>query len=179
MQRCSPWRWVKKPWHNNEELTEKRGWGHADLDAGAKAVNGNEALPNRSFRFLALEVVDWAGPIVEIRFLKTIESETDVVAAVAEASSFMRESVLPRADGAYFITCYDGLAMSPETLSALRERFIGFNDRYSRGDVRYGGGAPARTFVVSAAIQSRSRSNHYESRAEALTALRSTIRTDG
>lgn len=160
------------------ESSRKEG-GHANLDGGVVVVNGNEELPSRSFRFLELEVVDWEGPIVEIRFLKTIESENDVVAAVAEASSFMRESVLPKADGAYFITCYDGLAMSPVTLSALRERFIGFNERYSRGDVRYGGGAPAKTFVVSAAIQSRSRSNHFESRAEALTALRNQICTDG
>ena len=159
--------------------TTLRTGGQAYRDTGTEVMNGNQDLPSASYRFLAMEIVDWAGPIVEIRFLKTIESETDVVTAVAEASSFMRESVLPRADGAYFITCYDGLAMSPETLSALRERFISFNERYSRGDVRYGGGAPAKTFVVSAAIQSGSRSNHFESRAEALTALRNTIRIDG
>lgn len=138
-----------------------------------------DARPVESYRFLSLEVVDWSGPIVEIRFDKPIETMTDVGAAVREASLFMRTKVQPRADTAYFITCYDDLSITRETLNELREQFIGFNERFSVGDVRYGGGHVARTFVVSTSIQSASRSNHYETRNEALSALRRQIRAAG
>ncbi len=139
-------------------------------------MDSADSLPNESYRFLSLEVVDWAGPIVEIRFCGAIESNSDVSAAVREASLFMRTKVLPRSNTAFFITCYDGLSITRETLNELREQFIGFNARFSAGDVRYGGGHVARTFVVSASIQSASRSNHFESRNEALAAVRRQIR---
>ena len=101
---------------------------------------------------------------------------TDVNTAVREATSFMRTRVSPRASQAYFITCYDGLVITRETLNELRERFIDFNGRYSLGDVRYGGSHVAKTFVVSTAIQSASRSNHFETRPEALAVLHRQIR---
>ncbi len=132
-------------------------------------------LPKRSYRFLNLEVVDWNGPIVEIGFEQPITSASDAAAAVREASSFMRTTVLSQAATAYFITCYDGLSVTREVLADLRERFIEFNARYSVGDVRYGGSHAARTFVVATAVHSASRSNHFETRAEALAALRRQI----
>jgi hypothetical protein len=147
--------------------------------AGEPPMDAEEFLPSQSFRYLSLEVVDWTGPIVEIRFDKPIESATDAATAVREASSFMRTRVRPRASQAYFITCYDGLAITRETLNELREQFIDFNKRFSLGDVRYGGGHVAKTFVVSTAIQSASRSNHFETRAEALAVLHTQIRAAG
>lgn len=131
--------------------------------------------PKQSYRFLTLEVVDWNGPIVEIGFERPMRSAVDAAAAVREASSFMRTRVSPRASQAYFVTCYDGLSVTREILADLRERFIDFNSRYSLGDVRYGGSHAARTFVVATAVHSASRSNHYETREEALAALRRRI----
>jgi hypothetical protein len=61
----------------------------------------------------------------------------------------------------------------------LRERFIAFNARYTIGDVRYGGSYVARTFVVAIAVRSAFRSNHFETRAEALAALRRQIAWPG
>ena len=139
-------------------------------------MEATDILPKESYRFLTLEVVDWNGPIVEIRFDKTIEATADVSAAVREASLFMRTKVQPRSKSAFFITCYDDLSITRETLNELREQFIVFNERFSEGDVRYGGGHVARTFVVSTSIQSASRSNHYEKRNEALAALRRQMR---
>jgi hypothetical protein len=139
-------------------------------------MDAEEFFPSQSFRFLSLAVVDWNGPIVEITFDKPIETTTDTATAVREASTFMRTRVSPRASKAYFITCYDGLVITRETLNELRERFIEFNQRFSLGDVRYGGSHVARTFVVSTAIQSASRSNHFETRPEALAVLHRQIR---
>ena len=133
-------------------------------------------LPSQSFKFLKLEVVSWNGPVVEIHFERPIESVGDVEAAVREATTFMRSRVSPRAGAAFFVTCYDGLTITRDNLKQLREKFIDFNSHYSRGDVRYGGGHVARTFVVSTAIDSGSRSNHFETRPEALAAVNQLIR---
>lgn len=139
-------------------------------------MDAKEDLPRRSYRFLTLEVADWTGPIVEISFDRPIDSTADAAAAVREASLFMRTLVAPRSTTAYFITCYDGLSVTRDPLSELQQRFIKFNEKFSVGDVRYGGSHFAKTFVVATSIQSASRSNHHESRAEALAALREKIR---
>ena len=142
-------------------------------------MDAKEDLPSRSYRFLTLEVVDWTGPIVEITFDRAIDSIADAGAAVREASLFMRTLVAPRSSSAFFITCYDGLSVTREPLSELQQRFIEFNEKFSVGDVRYGGSHFAKTFVVATSIQSASRSNHFESRADALVALREKIRLAG
>lgn len=139
-------------------------------------MDPNNDLPHRSYRFLTLQVVDWDGPVVEIGFDRPIESKADAGAAVREASLFMRTQVAPRSPTAFFITCYDGLTVGREPLAELQQRFIEFNEKFSVGDVRYGGSTFARTFVTATSIQSASRSNHYQSRDEALSALREKIR---
>jgi hypothetical protein len=130
------------------------------------------ALPRKEMRFLTMEVVDWAGPIVEIRFNLPVETDHDVEMLLVEANSFMRIHVVPRAYKAYFVTCYDNLRFSREALIRAREGFAGFNERFSLGDVRYGGDAATRTFIIAQSIETATSSAIFETRKQALDAIR-------
>jgi hypothetical protein len=123
-------------------------------------------------RFLTMEVVDWSGPIVEIRFNRSVETEVDVAALLREANSFMRVHVTPRARKTYFVTCYDNLHFSSKVLEKAREGFAQFNGRYSLGDVRYGGDTVTKTFIIAQSIKAATSSAIYETRQQAIDAIR-------
>jgi len=124
-----------------------------------------------------LEIVDWDGPIVEIHFVRPLVSVEDVDRLVAEAEAFVKAHIAPWEDGkAYFLTCYDNFSVPKQLAQRLQDLFVGFNRRYSKGDVRYGGTLVAKTLVISTAIRSESASEIYATREEALDHLRKRIR---
>lgn len=133
--------------------------------------------PLEEKNLISMEVVDWKGPIVEIRFRHPITSADDVDELVSEARSFMEAHVARRGDGkAYFVTCYEGFSVSRSAAQRLQDRFVEFNQKYSKGDVRYGGQLVAQTLIISTAIRSEAPSEIYPTRAEALEHLRQRIR---
>ena len=142
-------------------------------------MDQRDHLPHRDFSFLSLNVTDWTGPIVEIRFARPVQTAHDVQTVIREATTFMQSVVRPRARRAYFMTCYDGLSVGHDVLSELRERFVEFNKRFSLGDVRYGGKAFAKTLVVATSLLSSTPSNHFATRQEALASLRRSARDRG
>ncbi|MCP4895660.1 MAG: hypothetical protein GY906_01695 [bacterium] len=132
-------------------------------------------LPFKEMSFLTMQVVDWKGPIVEIRFHRPVETTAQVDTLLREANSFMRVEVSPSARQVYFVTCYDNLHFSPDVLEHAREGFARFNDRYSLGDVRYGGNAVTKTFIIAQSIKSATRSAIFETRGQAIQAIRAKL----
>jgi len=129
-------------------------------------------------QYLTMEVADWEGPIVEIWFTREIKTVEDTERVLQEATLFMRRFVTPNAPKAYFLTCYDGLSSVPNDLIAeLQDKFVSFNERFSLGDVRYGGAVFAKTLVIATAIRSGAPSALHDSREQALTKLRSMMNT--
>ncbi len=131
-----------------------------------------EDLPYKEMSFLTMQVVDWKGPIVEIGFHRPVETNAQVETLLREANSFMRIHVLSRAGQVYFVTCYDNLHFSPDVLERAREGFAKFNDKYSLGDVRYGGDKVTKTFIIAQSIRAATRSAIFETRKQALEAIR-------
>jgi hypothetical protein len=123
-------------------------------------------------RFLTMEVVDWTGPIVEIRFNQPVERNEQVDTLLREANSFMKIHVKPRAQKAFFVTCYDNLHFSPEVLERARAGFAEFNANYSLGDVRYGGDAVTKTFIIAQSIKAATSSAIFQTRRQAIDAIR-------
>jgi hypothetical protein len=130
-------------------------------------------LPRDVMSHLTMQVVDWQGPVVEILFNRPISSKQDVALVLDQACRFMdRHFSGSDQEKVYFVTCYDGFSVNRETALALQESFIDFNRRYSRGDVRYGGSASAKTIIISTAIKSTSQSDICSNREEALDRIR-------
>lgn len=137
------------------------------------------SLPYVEMSFLTMQVVDWKGPIVEIGFNKPVETEAHVETLLREANTFMRNHVTPRAGQAFFVTCYDNLHFAPNVLEKAREGFARFNDKYSLGDVRYGGDTVAKTFIIAQSIKASTRSAIFATRDEALNAVAAKIQISG
>jgi hypothetical protein len=133
--------------------------------------------PKEVMSHLTMQVVDWQGPVVEIQFNQPISSQQDVEAVFDQARRFMARHFPPEPDQekVYFVTCYDGFSVTHETALAMQESFIDFNRRYSRGDVRYGGSASAKTIIISTAIKSTSQSEICTGREQALERIRARI----
>jgi hypothetical protein len=129
-------------------------------------------LPSQKLSFLTMQVVDWDGPIVEIGFHRPVETEGDLALLLREANTFMRVHVTPKARKVYFVTCYDGLHFASGVMAKAREGFATFNGKYSLGDVRYGGDTVAKTFIIAQSIEAATRSHIFETREQALAALR-------
>jgi hypothetical protein len=125
--------------------------------------------------FLTMKVIDRNGPIVEIGFVRRIESPQDVDRLLAEAESFMEAEVRPFSERTYFVTCYDRLSVAAELVRELRDRFSGFNKKYSKANVRYGGSTFAKTFVIATSIKDRDNVALYPDRDSAVAAIRKLI----
>jgi hypothetical protein len=137
----------------------------------------NPVRPKQELGLITMEVVDWDGPIIEIRFQQPITSTAAADELVRQARSFVEAHIARRGDGkAYFVTCYEGFSVSRESAQRLQDGFVDFNAQYSKGDVRYGGSLVAQTLIISTAIRSESRSELYATREEALDHLREQIR---
>jgi hypothetical protein len=133
-------------------------------------------LPPVEMEFLSFQVVDDEGPIVEKRFRRPVLTMEDVETLVSEASAYMENVVRPWANKAWFLTCYDELDVASELLDRLQERIVEFNQEYSHGDVRYGGKAFAKVFVIATSIRSAAAgANHFASREDALEVLRKRV----
>jgi len=132
-------------------------------------------LPTWMMQLLTMEVLDWEGPIVEIRFNGRVSTQEDVRQLAVEANAFVEACVLSRAERAYFVTCYDGLSAPSDILVELQDAFVDFNQRFSLGDVRYGGGDLAQTVAITTAIRSGHPSKVHSSRKEAVAFLRTLI----
>jgi len=125
--------------------------------------------------FLTMKVIDRNGPIVEIDFHRKIESPEDMDVLLAEAESFMEAVVRPFSERTYFVTCYDRLSVAVELIPKLRDRFSGFNKKYSKANVRYGGSTFAKTFVIATSIKDKDDVALYPDRERAIAAIREVV----
>ncbi len=136
-----------------------------------------DALPDPwTMTFATVQVVDWTGPIVETVFHRSIETQSDVDTLWSEATEFMTTVVAPRAEKAFFLTCYDGFRVARDLLGVFQDGLVAFNERFSKGDARYGGSDVARMILISTSIRSARSSNLHGQREEALASLRKEIR---
>lgn len=129
----------------------------------------------REMNFLTMKVIDRNGPIVEIDFNRRIESPEDIDVLLAEAESFMESVVRPISERTYFVTCYNRLSVAADLILELRDRFSGFNNKYSKANVRYGGSTFARTFVIATSIKGKEDVALYPDRESAVAAIRELI----
>lgn len=122
-------------------------------------------------QYLTMQIVDNRGPIVEVKFVRNIETEADVKALVEEASEWVKATFGPTGK-AYFLNCYDNLSIPLKLVDALKNGFFTFNKNHSKSDVRYGGGVSTKAFWISTAIKEGVSSNFYNTREEGLEVLR-------
>lgn len=140
---------------------------------------GSHDVPRHDSALVALQVIDWVGPIVEVLFHRGIASAADIEELMRTARAFMEEHV--RAAGvpqAYFLTCYDHFAVPHDLAHPLQEALLEFNRTYSKGDARYGGTLVAQTLIISTAIRAGAPSEICATRDEALRHLGARVRAE-
>jgi hypothetical protein len=144
-----------------------------------KPMPDTRGFPREETALVTIQVVDWAGPIVEVLFHRGIARAADIEELMRTARSFLEDHVVAAGEPkAYFLTCYDHFSVSHDLAHPLQEAFLEFNRLYSKGDARYGGTVVAQTLIISTAIRAEKPSEICATRDEALQHLRARIRAE-